>query len=204
MENGSIQIIRAGGTFESEHYPDAKNPPEYVKTLKGSNSLMAPTVARLRNGKKVDIREWSEQEEERFNKDSKKFTAEDIAALAQIIRQDTQHHHFILTHGTDDLALNAEMLQKELGQTDKTVVLVATMVPLSMHSANGNGGVKSDGIASLDFALGNIPGQPPGVYIVGVNAKTGRRAFYDPAEAEKDRDASLESLEFTLRAPSRH
>ncbi len=202
-----ILLIRTGGTIDSVAYDDPYNPPKYVSTLKGEDSLIKDTVALLPNHENVDHFSWlqwpedpSGKAEERFVKDSQKFTEDDIHELATIIKEDTTHRHFVITHGTDAMALNAMLLQKEMAGTDKVVAFTGAMVPLSMEDKH-----HSDGIDGLKFTIANLANQPAGVYLAGRDTHSQRLAFFDPAKFEKDHEASKgkagkDGLQFTLKA----
>jgi L-asparaginase/Glu-tRNA(Gln) amidotransferase subunit D len=186
-----ILLIRTGGTIDAEPY-DPKSPPAIVATLKGQASLVFPTIKTLPNHKKVDGLTWGKWEEERFVKDSQLFTPEDIKSLADTIKGN-ERDYFILTHGTDAMMKNAELLQQELKGRDKVVVIVGAMVPLSMEEKQ-----HSDGADALHFALDHITEQPSGVHIVGTDSKTVKWGFFDPSQVQKDRPASLTKSVFTL------
>lgn len=195
--NERVLLIRTGGTIDAEPYADPKHPPQYVSTLKDADSLIMPTIAQLPNHKNVDGFSWGAWQENRFVKDSQLFTEEDINALASIIKNDT-HNMFIITHGTDAMTKNALLLQEKLAGCNKTIVFAGAMVPLSMHTKHN-----SDGIDSLRFALEHIQPKSAGVYVVGRDSHTKRLEFFNPADVEKDRDASLASSQFTLKPTQR-
>ena len=193
MDN-RILLIRTGGTIDSEAYADPKAPPEFVKTLKGDQSLILRAMANLPNYESVDGFSWVARQEDRFVKDSKEFTDSDLNSLAQIIKDDSRRY-FIITHGTDFMAKNAAALQEKLQGIDKTVVFTGSMVPLSMRDKH-----ESDALPALAFTLDRIGSQPPGVSIVGRDATSQRLAFFNPSMVEKDRDASRDNLQFTLKS----
>jgi L-asparaginase/Glu-tRNA(Gln) amidotransferase subunit D len=188
-----ILLIRTGGTIDAEPYADPESPPHYVATLSAAASLVFPTVQKLPNHDRVDGFTWAAQQEGQFVKDSQLFTAEDVKELASIIKQDNHHDRFILTHGTDAMVKNATLLQQELQGSDKAVVIVGSMVPLSMHDKFG-----SDAIFFLSYALRHIDECPQGVSLVGTDSETEHLKFFDPSQVQKDRKASLENLIFTL------
>jgi L-asparaginase/Glu-tRNA(Gln) amidotransferase subunit D len=192
-----ILLIQTGGTFDSEPYADPRNPPEFVATLKGADSLMMPTINTLPNHEYIDGFTWGTSQEDRFIKDSKYFTPDDIDYLADIIRHDDNHRLFVITHGTDAMVKNAMMLQETLADTDKVVVFAGAMVPLSMHKK-----YESDGVNALRFSLEHIASQKSGVYVLGCDAHTKRMTFFDPHEVQKDREKSIEDLRFTLKSNS--
>ena len=166
-----ILVIRAGGTIDSEAYDDPYHPPEFVKTLKGDDSLILRTIAQLPGSDRVDGMSWGKWDEDRFVKDSQKFTKADIDALAEIIKKDSRRY-FVLTHGTDAMA---------------------KMVPLSMAQQH-----PSDAVDALRFTLAHIGEQGPDVHLVGRDSATKRLTFFDPRTVEKNRTESLAKLQFTL------
>lgn len=189
--SNDILLIRTGGTIDAAPYPDAKNPPKHITPLDGDKSLLADTVNRLPHQAGVTIHPWGAAEEKRFVKDSQLFTDEDMDALANLIRNAPQQH-FVITHGTDGMVENATRLQARLGATDKTIAFCGAMVPLSM--------AQSEGPATLQFALENASKQEGGVMVLGREAHTKRLAFFAPDDVEKDREASIDSLTFTLKS----
>jgi L-asparaginase/Glu-tRNA(Gln) amidotransferase subunit D len=192
-----ILLIRTGGTMDSLAYADPRNPPKFVETLKGDASLIKPTIGQMSLNQDVDMFTWGLREDE-FVKDSQKFVEQDIKALADIIKTD-DHKYFIITHGTDAMAKNAKLLQKELEGSDKIVVFAGAMVPLSMHNNIFNGEqYKSDGRDALKFAIENIRDKKDGVYITGFNEHTKRQEFFSPETVEKNKIQSKADLKFTL------
>ncbi len=188
-----ILLIRTGGTIDSEAYADPKSPPPLVSTLKGTDSLIMPLVHQLPNHDKVDEMVWSTRQEDLLVKDSQEFTPEDMSALADIIRQD-KHRYIVMTHGTDAMVRNAEMLQERLKGTDKVVVMTGAMTPLSMHKQH-----ESDGMDALRFSLQHVMGKESGVYVVGRDEHTQRLGFADPSTVEKNRVISKETSAFTFQ-----
>lgn len=190
-----ILLIRTGGTVDSAPYADAYAPPKFVETLKGPHSLVMSVAKQLPNGHHIDQRTWGPAYEDRFVKDSQQYTASDLRALAAMIRSDS-HRCFVLTHGTDFMQKNAAALRKMLGGTDKTIVFVGAMKPLSMSSEEQ----PSDFVKALRFTLTHIARQPAGVYMVGKDSFTKRLGFFHPGDVRKDHAASRKPpLEFTLR-----
>lgn len=188
-----ILLIRTGGTIDSEPYDIKGDGNDFVKTLKGDQSLIMRTVAKLPNHEKVDGFSWVARQEDRFVKDSREFNNNDIAALAHIIK-DNPRKYFVITHGTDDMVRNARELQKQLKGTNKVVVFTGSIVPLSMQDT-----YESDAVGALQFTLERIRHQRPGVTIVGYDPQLHRPAFFDPQTVEKDRDESKANLQFTLK-----
>jgi len=206
--NHRILLIRTGGTIDSKVYEapfDLSNPPPNVKTLKGDESLIMQTVSRLPNAGRVDHFSWVGRQEDRFVKDSKEFTPEDIGALAHIILDDSRQF-FVITHGTDWMVKNAMMLQELLRGSDKVVVFTGAMVPLSMQNEYQEltkQGRETDAVEALRYTLERISHTKPGVYIAGRDAHNERMGFLDPDKVEKDTDLSKANLAFTLKSKGR-
>lgn len=186
-----ILLIRTGGTIDAQPYDDARDPPAHITPLPDALSQVSEIVAQLAPGR-VNALSWGHWDAQRFVKDSKDFSPEDIAALAAVIRADT-HSHFLVTHGTDAMAANAHLLQEHLRGSGKSVMLVGSMVPLSMDHHHAG-----DARASLAFAVSRLEQQGPGVTIVGRDAHTQRLQCFDPAQVRKDRAASLHDLQLTF------
>jgi len=154
----------------------------------------APT-ADLARYDEADGKLWGKKVENQFVKDSQEFDDYDIAALAQIIRDDSRRY-FIITHGTSAMAKNAADLQELLKGSNKVVVFTGAMVPLSMQHIH-----ESDAIPALEYTLLHIKEKDPGVYIVGRKAltKPHDHDFFDPAKVVKDGDRSLAWLQYIVK-----
>ncbi len=181
-----------GGTIDAAPYPDPKKPPSDVVPLRGKDSLVLEVARNI--SQKVDGVTLPEADEERFVKDSKYITDEDIEAVADIIRKDSRRH-VIITHGTDAMAKNAAAMKQLLAGAGKVVAFTGAMVPLSM---DGRLGHASDGRPALRFTIDHIARQADGVYIAGIAREAGAYAFLDPGQVEKDREASSGQLRFVL------
>jgi len=192
-----ILLIRTGGTIDAESCADPRNPPPVVTTLKGEKSFVIRTVPTLPNHDLIDDFSWAGRQEDRFFKDSKEFTPQDLHSFAQIIK-DHPHRYVVVTHGTDAMVKNASALQELLQGTDKVVVFTGSIVPLSMQDMH-----ESDGVAALRFAFERVSNQSPGVYIAGRDAHSHRLAFFDPSTVEKDWKTSRANLQFTLKSRER-
>lgn len=90
-------------------------------------------------------------------KDSRDITDALRRKIITVIKK-TKAQNIIITHGTDTLAQTAEFLDRNLGETDKTILLVGAMVPLKDI-------VCSDGGFNLGFAIGILGALQGGVYI---------------------------------------
>ncbi len=188
-----ILLIRTGGTIDAQDYDDPKAPPQNIVTLKSENSPIFPIIKTLPNHENIDNHIWDKHEEKRFVKDSKFFTPEEIKSLAEIIKKDQRHAHFLLTHGTDAIVENAILLNQELENSNKTVLFIGSIVPLSMRQTH-----KCTGVETLRYAIENIYECPPGIYIVGTDLPNGKWGLFDPAYVYKDIATSLERATLTL------
>lgn len=209
MDLNRILIIRTGGTIDARPYADATAPPPVVRPLDDRRSYVQDFVSSILEygledvalpaPDEVDMFSWMGRANmRRFVKDSQLFTDEDIQALAQLIKSDEGHSRFLITHGTDAMAKNAAALKAALAGTDKVVVFVGAMVPLSMAIIPEN--PEGDGMAALESGLAKIREQQPGVYMVARDPNTKRLALFDPERVEKDLEASRADLAFTVRS----
>jgi L-asparaginase len=140
----AIHILITGGTIDSSYdgTKDTISPrehsliPKYIQSLKLYSQTSCTTICMK------DSREISHQDRENL--------LETIVAAPE--------KHFIITHGTYTMADTARYLKKELGETDKRVVLTGSMVPLSITE-------NSDGGFNLGFAVSTAITIDPGVYI---------------------------------------
>jgi len=190
-----ILLIRTGGTIDAQSYDDPKAPPPIIETLKGKDSPLFALMETLPNHENIDIHIWDDHEEERFVKDSKFFTSQDIKDLANMIKNNQNCAHFLITHGTDVMTQNAVLLNNELKSSNKTVLILGSIVPLSMRGSH-----KCTGIETLRYAIENIEGCSPGTYVVGVDLPKGQWGLFDPAQVYKDTKTSLERATLTLAA----
>jgi len=203
-----ILWINAGGTIVSAAYEggDPRNAPTDVSPLPAARSgeLIYRLLAKIdRSHDRVDgfsylPHDWHPERLDDLQKDSKRFSDEDIHKLALIIRDDKEHNKIMITHGTDRMAENAYKLEHELsdlGVKGKTVVFAGSMVPLSMEN---NDYTVGDAEANIRHVVEHIDELSPGVYVTGRNLRTQRIEFMDPASVTKDIDASKRDLQFTL------
>lgn len=173
-----ILVVMTGGTIDAEPY---ETTPEFVTPLE--KSLIPDMVAELGYEKDVcDFFQW-------MMKDSQAFTREEMHELASIIRAD-EREHFVITHGTDAMVQNAQLLDEFLQGSGKTVFFVGAMEPLT------HGG-RSDGPENLKRALDTIHAvgdEQSGVYIIGrgevAKGKLGP-CMFKPDEAAKDKERKV-------------
>lgn len=187
MKN-KILLIQTGGTIDAAPYADPQRPPRITTTLKSNESLIPQTIRKLGYSDIMDIYKYTEKNKNISGKDSKLITKNDIQKLAHIIAKE-DYSYFIITHGTDAMAKNAEMLQNQLQNNNKITVFVGAMIPLSMHTQYG-----SDATENISFTIENIIGQKSGVYMTGYDAEKKSASFYTPQLYEKNFAASKKNL----------
>ena len=81
-------------------------------------------------------------------KDSRSLTMDDRANLLKAI-QESPHKNIIITHGTYTMPDTARYLEANLGDHDKTIVLTASMIPLT-------GFTPSDAPFNLGFSVAKV------------------------------------------------
>ena len=108
-----------------------------------------------------------------MRKDSLELTDEDRATIAHHIAEDTVHHRFLITHGTDTMVQTAETLQA-LGEKN-TIILTGSLQPMRFK--------QSDGVFNIGYAVAASQLLPSGVYI----AMHGK--VFDPMKTRKNVDA---------------
>ncbi len=140
-----IHFIITGGTIDSEYDPpkETANPcvesviPSYITVkIKPHSNIDFKTLCLLDSSDITDeIRS--------------KIVKEIIAVSAKKI---------IITHGTNTMTETAEFLDRDLGQTPKTIILTGAMIPLKEFAM-------SDAGFNLGYALAQVQNLPPGVFI---------------------------------------
>ena len=161
-----VLVIMTGGTIDAEAYPDPKNPPPNATPLR--DSAVPDALHKLGYDDVCRCYQW-------LMKDSKEFTPKNIEILATMIRE-RRAKYIIVTHGTDRMPENSRALSAALGNTDKTIVITGSMIPL----ANGK---DSDGYDNLRYTVDTIDSWPAGVHVV----MHGKR--FDSARVKKNFEA---------------
>jgi len=146
QSESSLHFIITGGTIDSHYDPDKCTVipgrdsviPEYLKNVVGLSSS------------KITFTEIC-------MKDSRDLTQKDIGKIKTII-ETSSSNRFLITHGTYTLSSTAKFLEMNLDRKDVTVVLTGAMIPLT-------GFCPSDAGFNLGFALANVFGLPPGVFV---------------------------------------
>jgi len=140
MPKPKINILTTGGTIDKVYF-DAKSTyevgePQIGEVLERSDVVFDYTVRTL------------------CHKDSLDLTADDRRLLHDVIRRD-EGRLFIVTHGTDTMAVTAEMLRDI---PDKVIVLTGASQPAGFRSSNA--------IFNIGCAVAAVQSLPPGVYVV--------------------------------------
>jgi L-asparaginase/Glu-tRNA(Gln) amidotransferase subunit D len=143
---GDTLFILTGGTIDAEPYEQT---PEYITPNRFS--VIPAVVTAMHPEKTCGFFTW-------LLKDSKDFTREEIAELAEIIRGVDQPY-IVITHGTDRMPENSRLLAELVGETTKTILFTGSMLPLM-------NGPESDGFTNLRFALEHVAELPKGVGVV--------------------------------------
>lgn len=198
MNSKRILWINSGGTLVSAPYDDPRRPPDMVAPLPAEESakLVLALLASIDGAhERVDGYSYAIQP---FQKDSKQFTRQDIAALADIVATD-EHEYVLMTHGTDKMAENAEALARELerlGVHGKTVLFVGSMMPLSMQARFPALG---DAEANMRYAISRMDDLPNGVYVAARDSASRRMICAKPEAVQKDMHTSRNDLQFTVK-----
>ena len=141
----SIRIFVTGGTFDKEYN-------ELTGQLYFKDTHLPEMLVLGRSRLDVQVRTL-------MMIDSLDMTDMDRELIADhCIKSETDK--IIITHGTDTMAVTAEMLSEKI--TDKTIVLTGAMIPYKFGS--------SDGLFNLGSALAFVQSLPAGVY-VAMNGK---------------------------------
>jgi len=90
-------------------------------------------------------------------KDSREIALEDLKEMLSVIKK-SKEKYFIITHGTYTMPDTARYLESHLENTDKTIILVWSMIPLTGFSP-------SDAWFNLWFAVWNIAHVKAWVYV---------------------------------------
>jgi L-asparaginase len=156
----TIHVMITGGTIDSFFNP----------TKDGTDiGKKAFTPAYLKKLKLHDSLEFSYL----FLKDSRDIRYKDRQVLLKAIT-DSPHKMILITHGTFTMPDTGQYLKDNLDNSDKTIVLTGSMVPLKGFDF-------SDAAFNLGYAIANIQTLPPGVYLC-MNGKV-----FDPEKVDKNK-----------------
>ena len=139
----SIHVVITGGTIDSYYEPSKDT------AVPREKSVIPQFFSLLKLSYKVEFTEIC-------MKDSRELTKEDIQEVLKVINE-SSHKHFILTHGTYTMVDTARSLEGSLENTDKTIVVTGSMIPLEGFSP-------SDAGFNLGYAIAQLEHLEPGVY----------------------------------------
>lgn len=163
-----LHILTTGGTIDKVYF-DAKSTFEVGQPLVSDILETAGVV-------------FEYNVEVLFQKDSLELTDDDRALVVERI-QTSPARRFLVTHGTDTMALTAQTVADALGdESDRTIVFVGSLTPARFKS--------SDAEFNVGFAAAAAQILPPGVYV----AMNGR--VFDATLVRKNRKQNrFESVE---------
>jgi len=139
-----IHFIMTGGTIDS-YYDGIKD-----TVVPNEISIIPKFIGGLKLPNKTSFSEIC-------MKDSRSLTSEDIKNILKEI-ENSSSNHIIVTHGTYTLPDTARFLKANLKRKDQTIILTASMLPMSEFTM-------SDGGFNLGFAMGKLENLPAGVYV---------------------------------------
>lgn len=154
-----IFIITTGGTIDS-HYDPEKGVPYVVPQHGGS--VVPSALKELGVADRCDVYQLCV-------KDSKKISTTDLECM--IDQMAKPYDQIIITHGTDQMAINARRLRDLMQRhhiEGKRVVFTGAMEPLRDDQMKIR--PTSDGWENVRVAVEQVGKQPPGVYLA-VNGK---------------------------------
>ena len=109
-----------------------------------------------------------------MRKDSLEMDDDDRALIRKAV-DECEHHHILITHGTDTMTQTASILEDIALAGGKVVVLTGAMAPVRFR--------QSDAEFNIGSAVGALNSMPPGVYI----AMNGR--IFKSGTVRKNREA---------------
>lgn len=148
-KTSTIHFVITGGTIDS-HYDGSKDTavtnkesviPSFIESLKLYHKSEFTTVCM---------------------KDSRELKREDLKNVLKTV-EESEHAKIIITHGTYTMPDTARFLKANLKRDDQTIVLTASVIPIS-------GFAPSDGPFNLGYALAKLEDLEPGIY-VAINGK---------------------------------
>ncbi len=151
-----LRIITTGGTIDKIYFDD-----------KSAYQIGAPQIGEILAQLGVAF-EFSVLP--LMRKDSLHMDDADRELLRATLLADTQHRHFLVTHGTDTMVETARVLSD---LPDKVVVLTGALNPARF--------LGSDAVFNIGCAVGAVQVLAPGVFI----AMNGR--IWDPSQVRKNR-----------------
>lgn len=148
-----VKLLTTGGTIDGIDSEKGMNRNESCATewLNRQTGVQASSLALF----KKDSREMSESDRDRI-----------AAAVAS-----HAGNRLLITHGTYTIAETGKHLQRRIGETPKTILLVGSWIPFEAPA--------SDAPSQMEFALSVLRAGTPGIWI----AMDGR--LWNPATTEK-------------------
>lgn len=140
-----LHIILTGGTIEKAYDPLTEKPefryesivPSYLKgAIKPYTGIKFDVLCQI---------------------DSSQMQDNTRAKIAASIKA-SKHHSIVIIHGTSTMPETARYLEKNLGQSNKTVVITGAMIPLKEFAM-------SDAGFNMGYAMAQAEHAPAGIYI---------------------------------------
>lgn len=147
-----------GGTIDS-HYDGTKD------TVVPNETSVIPKYI---NGLKLHVKTEFTQS---CMKDSRDLALDDMEDVKKVIEQ-SEHKHFIITHGTYCMPDTARYLKQHLKKADSVIILTGSMIPLEAFAG-------SDALFNIGFSMAEIFHLEPGIYVC-MNGQ-----IFDPNEIAK-------------------
>ena len=159
---GTIHFLITGGTIDS-HFDPAKD-----NVIIGKKTAIPDYIKKLQLHSATEFTVL-------FMKDSREIRHKDRQVVLEAVKK-SPHKMIIITHGTYTMPDTAQYLKEQLGKTDKTIVFVGSMTPLT-------GFQFSDAAFNLGYAISNVQSLEAGIYL----CMNGR--VFDPDEVDKNKTA---------------
>lgn len=143
-KNNTIHFIITGGTIDSIYdgskdtvIPNKKSIiPNFIESPKLSEKSEFTTVCM---------------------KDSRELTSIDFKNIVKAV-EESPYKKIIITHGTYTMPDTARYLKANLKRDDQTIIITASVIPITGFSP-------SDGPFSLGYAIAKLQDLPKGVYV---------------------------------------
>ncbi len=139
-----LHFIMTGGTIDS-YYDGTKD-----TAVTNKESIIPRFIQMLKLYNKTKFFEVC-------MKDSREIKKSDLKKVLSEIEKSTCKH-VIITHGTYTMPDSARFLRANLKRTDQTIILTASMLPMTEFTM-------SDGGFNLGYAVSEVQHLEPGVYV---------------------------------------
>ncbi|MBY0539447.1 asparaginase [Patescibacteria group bacterium] len=157
LKNG-IHFVITGGTIDSV-YDGTKD-----TAVPSEKSILPEVMALIKTDTPLEFSQVC-------MKDSRGLTEGDLDSILATL-EESPYSKIIITHGTYTMPDTARFLKAKLKQTDKTVILTGSLIPIKGFSP-------SDGPFNLGYAIAQTEYLPAGIY-VAMNAH-----IFSPEEVVK-------------------